>query len=146
MTANGKAAKKRTLVVRKPSSEDGLSRKSTKTSEKSKSAKSGERPRKTPVPKKPRVDEGPRAVKSWRDGRRLVARFFVAQFCGTQPYWAKKHRGQRGPYESKWYVMDCDSGRRALGTAEEGYDSLDEAKAVARRYRDEYGAYVEMPF
>lgn len=103
-------------------------------------------PRKTPIPKKPRVDEGPRAVKSWKDGRRLVARFFVAQFCGVQPYWAKKHRGQRGPYESKWYVMDCDSGKRAAGTAEEGYDSIEEAKAVARQYRNEYGAYVEMPF
>jgi hypothetical protein len=129
-TARGKAAKKPTLVLRKS------------TSAKDSSAK----PKKKPLPKNPPVDEGPKAVKSWRDGSRTTVRFFIAQFCGSQPYWAKKHRGQRGPYESKWYVMDVDSGKRAAGTNPEGYESQDEARQVARAYGKKYGAYTEVPF
>ena len=136
-TAGGKAAKSRTLVLRKNTSKGESNEKSTK---------SGRVPHKTPIPKKPKVDEGPKAVKSWKSGKRLVVRFFVAQFCGSQPYWAKRHRGERGPYESKWYVMDCDTGKRAVGTKEDGYDTQDEARVVARKYRDKYGAYVEMDF
>lgn len=85
-------------------------------------------------------------MKSWKSGKRLVVRFFIAQFCGTQPVWVKSHRNHRGPFESKWYVMDCDTGKRAAGTNEDGYDTQDEARIVARQYRDEYGAYVEMDY
>lgn len=73
-----------------------------------------------------------------------MARFFVAQFCGAQPYSRKK--GKNGPWESKWYVMDVDSGKQAAGTNKEGYDTWKEAQDVARKYRDKYGAYTEVPF
>jgi len=42
--------------------------------------------------------------------------------------------------------MDNESGRIAIGTKTEGYNSQEEAINVARQYRDEYGAYARMPF
>lgn len=134
-TASGKAAKKRTLVTRKSTSEDASSKKLK-----------AKRVSKPAVPAKPAVDKGPVAVKRWKSGKRTVVRFFIAQFCGSQPYWAKRHRGQRGPYESKWYVMDCDTGKRAVGTKEDGYENQEEARKVARKYGEKYGAYTEVDF
>lgn len=92
-------------------------------------------------PEKPRVDRGPFAVKEFKNCERAVVRFFVSQTYGTRDF-----RRGREETDKPWYVVDADTWTAAEGTETRGYHSRDEAKRVARRYRDKYGAYTRSPF
>jgi hypothetical protein len=81
------------------------------------------------APEKPRVDLGPKAYKEHKSHKRSVIRFFV-----------QLRRG-------RWFVLDvCSRGRYAAKTSENGYATKQEAVAIAREYRDRYGAYAKVPF
>lgn len=45
-----------------------------------------------------------------------------------------------------WFVIDAEEATLAAGTKQAGYPDKEKATKVARRYRDEYGAYTLMPF
>lgn len=111
-------------------------KKSTPVAHKSSSTSSS---RKGTVPKRPKVTTGPRAMKTYTSGRRLVIRFFVTQHYGTRNLW---RRWVPGP----WYVVDSLTWRTADGTETKGYRKKEEAVSIAREYRDEYGAYCKSPF
>jgi hypothetical protein len=97
------------------------------------------------VPAKPKVDK-PRAVKVKKSGKRVVVRFYIAQYQGHNPFKQLRKGQSWGASESNWYVMDSESGTIAVGTVRDGYPKQDDARAVARKYRDEYGAYAEVDF
>lgn len=116
MTAKRSVAKNRRVVVR---------------------SKSSSRKKYTPpkLPSKPKVTVGPRSYGLTKRGRRIVVRFYVS-----------RRRAFRGRGISKnWYVIDYDEGI-AKTTNPDGYESRSEAIGVARKLRDEYGAWSRSPF
>lgn len=99
------------------------------------------------VPEKPSPKRGPKAVKSYDSGRRLVVRFYLAQFWGSSnPFSKTSRRAIRNGEEPNWLVMDMDTGKIARGTDHDGYKDKEEASAVARTLRDKYGAYCKSEF
>jgi hypothetical protein len=84
------------------------------------------------------VDIGPESYKVFKNGDRLVIRFSVGQMYTL---------GKRAwTYGGNWFVWDMDTGQVAAKTSKHGYETKEEAMDVARRYRDEYGAYVRFGF
>ena len=75
------------------------------------------------------MDVGPKSYKSYKSGAQAVIRFFVVE---------KRKR---------WFVFDmCSTGKYAAKTSSDGYATKKEAVTIARKYRDEYGAYAKVPF
>lgn len=125
MTARRYVVKRRTHTAHRSITSTSSSSTSQKTSK--------------PIPEKPRVDRGPFAVKEFRSRERAVARFFITQSRGTACL-------RRGWVPGNWWVVDAETWTTAAGTKKEGYRTEEEAKRIARRYRDEYGAYARSPF
>lgn len=74
-------------------------------------------------------------------GGYIVVRFFITQWrigLGT----GRDHTKPDDP----WFVVDLEAGTYASGTKKSGYPTKEQAIKVARRYRDEYGAWAVMPF
>lgn len=90
------------------------------------------------MPDSPRVDIGPKSYKKYRNRERLVIRFYVMQQVHRY-----KGRYRRG---GNYFVYDMTTDGRAGKTAKDGYADKEEAIAVAREYRDKYGAYARCPF
>jgi hypothetical protein len=93
------------------------------------------------LPKKPRVDQGPKCYGRSKRGKPICVRFFVSQRLGTlilKPW----HDTSQLP----WYVIDLLEERIAKGTKKSGYDTKEDAIKVARKYRDEYGAWCRWYF
>lgn len=90
----------------------------------------------TPRPKNPRVDQGPKGYGRTKNGKYVVViRFFVGQLPRRS--------------STRWWVFDIEEDTNqgiARGTKTQGYGSQEEAIAVARQYRDEYGPYGKAPF
>lgn len=93
------------------------------------------------LPKKPPVDKGPKSYGRDKKGRYIIVRFWVYQ-KGKKDRWAREYK--TGPY----YVIDMAEPDRkvARGTNPEGYADRREAVAVAREFRDEYGAYEKWSY
>lgn len=91
------------------------------------------------LPAKPKVTLGPKCYGEDIRGRRIVIRFWVTD--SLNPFDRKSRRSGR------WFVVDQDIHSRsvAAGTKREGY-VFEEAVKVARRYRDEFGAYCKFPY
>lgn len=84
------------------------------------------------------MDQGPRAYGRTKRGWFIVVRFFVSQNALN---WRRP--------DGRWWVLDIEEEENrgiAKGTKKEGYRSKEEAIAVARKYRDEYGTYGKAPF
>jgi hypothetical protein len=81
------------------------------------------------APEKPKVDIGPKSYRTYKSYAQAVIRFFVVE--------------KRG----RWLVFDmCSSNQFAAKTSSEGYATKKEAVSIARKYRDDYGAYAKVPF
>jgi hypothetical protein len=93
----------------------------------------------TKKPSRPRVDIGPKSYGIKKHGRRLCIRFFIYQY--------KSFGRSKGKSFARniWFVGDMETGGRAARTSRMGY-AREEAVAVAREYRDKYGAYTKSPF
>jgi N-acetylmuramoyl-L-alanine amidase len=126
--------RRRTVVVRR----NGSAAKSSSANSK----KPGQ-PAEKKIPERPRVTVGPRAVKEFKNRQRAVIRFFITQDFGTREMRNPAHAGKTN---RPWIVVDATIWRSAVGTAPEGYREKDEAIRIARKYRDEYGAYCRSPF
>ena len=84
------------------------------------------------LPDKPKVTLGPKSYGRTKKGRYICIRFFVSKWRA-----------------GRWYVVDLDNEEwtyYAQGTSPKGYSSQEKAIEVARKYRDEYGAWSVVPF
>lgn len=117
MTAKSKGVKKRTVVRRK--------------------TRSGSSYTPPKLPKKPKVTVGAKSYGRTKKGAYIVPRFYI-----TQQWLGYAKLRVNGP----WFVMDVEEANLAAGTKKAGYPEKDKAIAVARRYRDTYGAWAIMPF
>ena len=88
------------------------------------------------LPERPKVTDGPKSYGRTRWGRYIVVRFYV-----FKPY-----------RKARWIVIDNEERKGrwtnfvARGTNERGYDTRNEAVAIARKYRDKYGSWSRLPF
>jgi hypothetical protein len=85
------------------------------------------------LPAKPKVTVGTKSYGRSKSGGYIVCRFWITQNLMKTP---KK--------TDPWYVVDMETGNVAKGT--KAYPQKDQAIAIARKYRDKYGAWFVMPF
>lgn len=86
------------------------------------------------LPSKPKVTVGTKCY-----GRSKMGGYIVCRFWITQHFWGRKLKPT-----DPWYVIDMETGNVAQGT--KAYQEKDKAIAIARKYRDKYGAWYVMPF
>lgn len=87
------------------------------------------------LPEKPKVTVGAKSFGRSRSGGYIIPRFWI-----TQSLLIKRTPKKSDP----WYVIDMETGYLAKGT--KAYPEKDKAIRIARKYRDEFGAWYVMPF
>jgi hypothetical protein len=92
------------------------------------------------LPDKPKVTVG---AKSY--GRTKLGGYIVPRFWITQVGFAKTNHLTVKPSDP-WYVVDMEEANIAQGTKTSGYKDKKEAIKIARKFRDEFGAWSVMPF
>lgn len=138
-TSGSSSTKKRALKIKKTSS-----------TSKSKSSPmpmsmSPVKDHKDKIPRRPRVDRGPKSVGIASDGKsRWVYRFWVHQSNGYQFFGPNK--GKQIISEAPWFVVDYKKGGIAEGSNPKGYSTQEEAVKAARKYRNKLGPYTKSPF
>lgn len=96
--------------------------------------RSGSRYTPPKLPAKPSVTSN-RSYGRTKRGGYIVARF---QVMSRFPTYTKQ--------PPPWIIWDVEEALVAKGTKQEGYQDKEKAVRVARKYRDEYGAWAVMPF
>lgn len=86
------------------------------------------------LPDKPPVDEFCKSYGRTKSGQYIVPRFWIT------PYYLTTSKKQK-----IWWVIDQEVANVAEGTSRQGY-SKGEAKRIAEKYRDKYGAWSTTPF
>lgn len=90
------------------------------------------------LPDKPKVTEGAKSYGRTKRGQYIVPRFWITQFMYGK--WSGNVTAS-----DPWYVIDMEEATIARGTKDTGYPK-EKAIKIARRYRDEFGAWSTMPF
>lgn len=117
MTVKSKGAKRRIVVRRK--------------------TRSGSPYTPPKLPEKPKVTQGGKCYGRTKRGAYIIARFYITQMWMV-PFTKVKP-------SDPWFVVDAEEATLAAGTKKAGYPK-EKAIRVARKYRDEYGAWTTMPF
>ena len=96
------------------------------------------------IPRRPRVDRGPKSVGIASDGKsRWRVRHYICKCNGYQFYGPNKGKQI---LEGPWYVIDGKKGDVAEGSNPDGYEDKEEARKVAIALNKKRGAYTKSPY